>query len=508
MKLQNKFLIYLAKTFGLILYWALVALFVWLFYDSYITEDKWTDLFYSISFLSLGCALKPIFIVWLFEKEWQQFAQKREKAAKLLEKIAGVCSIIFGAVARICFLMGIAGLTLGIYLYGLAKLVICTWPYWLGLAIMTLVCIALRASTSPVVRIVRKLIYRALLILTVLLIIYIEIFYVWNGTIHDEFTTDALIGGSVLLLFVAVALLAMFFISLKKGIFTFATNKFVLFLRSFRNDNDALYNRISQSIPDFPIMKIGDPNIAESENVNEHWLPMSNWKFFLRFYISKARAIIIAISSTEGVLWEVVQNLKQLNKCVFYFDTIDDLRVFKTKLEAINTGHLDVVVHAIEKLIHPAAVPHKAFIIHDNTIYVGDVAVLTNAVLCNSFQDVARLDVMVAPTTQPSQKRNRIVSVIFNKLHILNLLNSVEGIHNTVIRGVLMSVTVIVVVAFYLGYFIAGLCLMCSPLFLFLDSNLSNISIVEKIIMCGFGLGLGRYILKDIYKTIIKKEGL
>jgi hypothetical protein len=90
----------------------------------------------------------------------------------------------------------------------------------------------------------------------------------------------------------------------------------------------------------------------------------------------------------------------------------------------------------------------------------------------------------------------------------LNLLNSVEGIHNTVIRGVLMSVTVIVVVAFYLGYFIAGLCLMCSPLFLFLDSNLSNISIVEKIIMCGFGLGLGRYILKDIYKTIIKKEGL
>ena len=52
MKLQNNFLIYLAKTFGLILYWALVALFVWLFYDSYIAEDKWTDLFYSISFLS------------------------------------------------------------------------------------------------------------------------------------------------------------------------------------------------------------------------------------------------------------------------------------------------------------------------------------------------------------------------------------------------------------------------------------------------------------------------
>lgn len=62
---MNKFLTLLGKGVVLCLYWALVALFAWLFYDEYITEQSLHSIFLCIAFFSIGCGLQGLFIDWL-----------------------------------------------------------------------------------------------------------------------------------------------------------------------------------------------------------------------------------------------------------------------------------------------------------------------------------------------------------------------------------------------------------------------------------------------------------
>lgn len=62
---MNKFLTLLGKGVALCLYWALVALFAWLFYDEYITEQSLHSIFLCIAFFSIGCGLQGLFIDWL-----------------------------------------------------------------------------------------------------------------------------------------------------------------------------------------------------------------------------------------------------------------------------------------------------------------------------------------------------------------------------------------------------------------------------------------------------------
>ena len=502
-------IIHLAKGISILFYWAVVALFVWLFYDEYLIEGSWLSICLCIAFFSIGCTIKPFFISWIYKNELQNFQQKHTQFYEKLEKIIWVIVCIFGVIAIVFFLTGIGLIPMGIsILYGLVKIIIYAWECWLGLLISFVACFVLKALKSPVIRIARKLIYRLSLLLTVGLIAYIEVCYVWHSFAEENFVTTSIAAGGIVLLVLGGVSLYLFYKSVQKGILTFAVNKYVLYLRAFKSDDDILYNKVAESIDKMPLMRIGNPNKEESEDTNEHWLPMSNWKFFLKFYIARAKAIVIAISLTEGVIWEVVQNMKHLNKCIIYFSSHNELVEFKEKLILINNGNLDLIIHAIEK-VTKIENHENSFVINNNTILLGDVCGLTNAVLKNDFRDIKQINITKILNAQNNSKHiNSLGSIkefIFRKFHILNFVNSLENIHNSTLRGLLKGVGIILAVMFFVAYFLVALLTTFCPLVAWFDQEFKDMPIIIKVLLSYFFFGLGLRMLRDIFNTFKKK---
>lgn len=500
---------HIAKCISILIYWAIVAFFVWLFYDEYLIEGSWLSICLCIAFFSIGCTIKPFFISWIYKKELQNFRQTHTQFYEKLEKIIWVIVCIFGVIAIVFFLTGTGIIPFGIsILYGLVRIIIYAWEWWLGLLISFVACFVLKALKSPVFRIARKLIYRLSLLVTVGLIAYIEVGYVWHSFAEENFVTTSIAAGGIVLLVLAGVSLYLFYKSVHKGILTFAVNKYVLFLRAFKSDDDILYNKVAKSIDKMPLMKIGNPNKEESEDTNEHWLPMSNWKFFLKFYIARAEAIVVAISLTEGVIWEVVQNMKHLNKCIIYFSSYSELAEFKEKLLLINEGNLDIIIHAIEKVIK-IDTHENSFVIKNNTIYVGDVCSLTNAVLKNDFNGITQVDIAKSLNIQNNTKYTyppgSIKEFIFRKFHILNFVNSLENIHNSTLRGILKVVAIALGLIFWIASLLTALMVTLCPLLIWFIQDYKDYPIIVKILLSWFFLGWGISMLKELLSDF-KKE--
>ena len=503
-------IIHLAKGISILFYWAVVALFVWLFYDDYITEGNPLSIFMCITFFSLGCTLKPFFINWIYKKKLQQFRQKYESIYKKLENAVWIIVGVFGVVTLVSCLIGVGFIPMiGIFIYGLVKIIIYVWQYWLGILLAFMICLSLKVFKSPIIRIARIFFYRTLLLVTVGLIIYIEISYVGDFLAEDNFVENYGVGfAGIALLVLGGVSLYLFYKSLQKGVLTFAVNKYVLFLRAFKSDDDILYNKVAKSIDKMPLMRIGNPNKEESEDTNEHWLPMSNWKFFLKFYIARAEAIVVAISLTEGVIWEVVQNMKHLNKCIIYFSSHNELVEFKEKLMLINNGNLDLIIHAIEK-VTKIENHENSFVINNNTILLGDVCGLTNAVLKNDFRDIKQINITKILNAQNNSKHiNSLGSIkefIFRKFHILNFVNSLENIHNSTLRGLLKGVGIILAVMFFIAYFLVALLTTFCPLVAWFDQEFKDMPIIIKVLLSYFFFSWGVLMLRDIFSTFKKK---
>jgi len=498
---------HIAKCISILIYWAIVALFVWLFYDEYLIEGSWLSICLCIAFFSIGCTIKPFFISWIYKNELQNFQQKHTQFYEKLEKIIWVIVCIFGVIAIVFFLTGIGLIPMGIsILYGLVKIIIYAWECWLGLLISFVACFVLKALKSPVIRIARKLIYRLSLLLTVGLIAYIEVCYVWHSFAEENFVTTSIAAGGIVLLVLGGVSLYLFYKSVQKGILTFAVNKYVLYLRAFKSDDDILYNKVAESIDKMPLMRIGNPNKEESEDTNEHWLPMSNWKFFLKFYIARAKAIVIAISLTEGVIWEVVQNMKHLNKCIIYFSSHNELVEFKEKLILINNGNLDQIIQAIEKVIR-IGTHATSFVVHNNTIYLGDICDLTNSVLKNDFNGITQVDISENHTFQNKEYHSldSIKEFIFRRFHILNFVNTLENIHNSTLRGVLKGVAIALGLIFWIAGLLTALLTTFSPLLIWFDQDFKDYPIVVKILLSWLFFGLGISMLKELLSDFKKK---
>jgi hypothetical protein len=137
--------------------------------------------------------IKPFFISWIYKKELQNFRQTHTQFYEKLEKIIWVIVCIFGVIAIVFFLTGTGIIPFGIsILYGLVRIIIYAWEWWLGLLISFVACFVLKALKSPVFRIARKLIYRLSLLLTVGLIAYIEVCYVWHSFAEENFVTTSI----------------------------------------------------------------------------------------------------------------------------------------------------------------------------------------------------------------------------------------------------------------------------------------------------------------------------
>lgn len=106
------------------------------------------------------------------------------------------------------------------------------------------------------------------------------------------------------------------------GVFIMKTYPDILYLRSFNSDKDKHQKQIEESLVkvcnnlNLRICKIANP-IRFNSNVREFCLPVSNWKNELNFYIARAKYIFCIIDITEGVLWEMFEHQKFINKYIY-----------------------------------------------------------------------------------------------------------------------------------------------------------------------------------------------
>ena len=514
---MKKTLIQLGKSIIVILYWALVAFFVWLFYDEYIIEQQWPSICMCIAFSSFGCATYVYFMNLLYKAEFKSFERKHPKGYEILAKIATIASGIFAAIFVISFIIGIVGDFFLICIYGLYLILSIFWKYWIVIIVLFTTCIFLTTFKQPIIKAITKLIYRVSLFSSITFVIYIEII-LWKNHINTEtLNGNSIIAGGTILMLLLGLLCFLLYSSLKRGILSFAKFRYVLFLRAFKDDDNIqyIYDDILQAINYIPVVKIGNPNNTEGENINEHYLPLSNWKFFLKFYISKAKAIIIVASSTDGIIWEMMQNMKYLNKCIIVFTSLDELRGFKNML--LKNGCHNTIIYSIEKVIKNY---HKesgnGFVIKNDKICIGKASSLINYVLKNDFENVRVINEANSIDTNTRSKQKNPISMIsfflFRHFHILNFVNTIESIHNDSLRGIIKVIFAIIGVTFFIFQFLMGVGLMLYPLVIWFGDNADwleginhkNISITEKVLMSCFSIAFGLFITKELFKTFKK----
>lgn len=121
--------------------------------------------------------------------------------------------------------------------------------------------------------------------------------------------------------------------------FLYAEDSYYLYLRSFQFDDkeDTLLKWLPAG--EKQIMKIGNPSSHLFPNIRSQktmyhdvlFLPSSNWKKHLDYYIYKAFSVISVIDDTQGVVWEMFHHSEYYHKIVFYVDSNEKL----CKLEAM-----------------------------------------------------------------------------------------------------------------------------------------------------------------------------
>lgn len=349
---MNKFLTLLGKGVVLCLYWALVALFAWAWLWAWLLEyniESWRTICMCTFVFSIGWGFQCIPIDCLYSIELNDL-NKHKKAYDILKRIYFITLCFFVCVGSITFIIGITGEPFLLFIQDITHIVGYTWGYWLLIIFLFIISFILKAFNLPIIKATSRIIFRISLLSVIALIIYIEI-YLFKYNLSSN--THPLIEFACSLLILLGFLCYLLYNSMKRGILSFAKLKYILFLRAFKDDDTllSLYDKISTTVKDIPLIKIGNPNNLESSNNNEHWLPLSNWKFFLKYYISRAKAIVTVVSSTDGLIWEIVENMKYLNKSIIYFSSLEELLEFKKKLLSFDKANLGTMISSIEMVI-------------------------------------------------------------------------------------------------------------------------------------------------------------
>lgn len=507
---MNVALVQIGKCLTIILYWGITIALSYICYDEYLTEHRWTSLCELITFLSLGVGLHGVFLNWIYNAEIQTFATKHQKLYSIIKTIAIWGSGILIGISLLFLFASIFGPLILELSTGMIIVIRSTWIYWV-VVLSILVCYwGLRIPRkSLVLKTFAKITYRIFLLGFIALIVYCEIL-IFKAVLRENVVgEDAIIAGGVFLLLIFGVISYLLYMSCIKGIISFASMRYVLLLRAFKDDDicKTIYLSLKNTTR-IPIKLIGNPSeydtwfkvesTDEFTEIDKHWLPSDNWKSFLRFYIARAKAIVLLAGATDGVVWEALENVKHLNKCVISFISTLELENFKTKLQTLQNPDIHPLIYVIDKVLtlNP---DFNAFVLRGNKIYIDNVDVLTNQLLKNKLETVNYI--IELDTNKVNSKNSlwmRILGKVYRSLHILNIINTFESVQNNFIRGVLGSIGAIVAIVFYLSAIAIGILLLVGPIFIWIAPEFDNDGIVIKIIGSIFFITFGRYILKSL----------
>lgn len=508
---MKAFLVQISKCLAIILYWGLVAGISYLFYHEYLIEHKWTNICYMVAFLSLGLAAHGLFIQHIYKIEIDNFATEHRELYPKIEKIVSNASFIFMALFMLSFLVALIGPIVLLYGIGVFIVIRSTWVCWSLVSSVLMGSILLRIPRKSLfLGNLSKILYRISLWGYTVLIVYCEILIFTVLIEENPIIEDEMIAAAIFLLLVFAGVSYLLFKNSKKGIFSFASMRYVLLLRAFEDDNicKTIYLRLKDTIR-IPVRLVGNPsegdtwfNIEYTDEYTEtdrHWLPSGNWKYFLRFYIAKAKVVVMLAGSTDGIIWEALENSERLNKCVICYTSALQLQDFKNRLQTLQDSNHQPLICAISKILAKNPT-FNAFVVQKDKVYVDNVEVLTEQVLKNDLKAascIIDLDLGIANSDQSLWKR--ITYRVFRSLHILNYINTIEAVRNVFVRGVISTMAAIVAIGFYLAVIALGICLILYPIYIWTMPDYDSYSIGMKIFETSFSIGCGWYILESVF---------
>ena len=277
--------------------------------------------------------------------------------------------------------------------------------------------------------------------------------------------------------------------------FMYAQDSFYLYLRSFKFDKkeDSLLNLFPTEKKQ--IMKIGNPTSRLFSNLwpqksmynDIFFLPSSNWRKHLDFYIYKAFSIISVVDDTPGVVWEMFNHPEYFYKIVFYVDSnvkLRNLELMARKSEELKmSSHLyNCIHHLIELNISTPFV----FWIKDNKCFYNSNISIISSLLKSKLNETSDQYFDIDGVLYKHIRENKNANSKFRKWNIAsNFISEIRKIlsfvYNIIPFGWLSLVTIII---FLINLMIPLAILCCGVDFIQQDDELSGII----YLMIGFGI--------------------
>lgn len=86
------------------------------------------------------------------------------------------------------------------------------------------------------------------------------------------------------------------------NLIVYEKKSFILYLRSFKSDNNQTSILKGLALPGLPVLKIGNPSVLLQQGHGDIlYLPTLSWKRQVSYYVAKAKYIICTLDSTDGV---------------------------------------------------------------------------------------------------------------------------------------------------------------------------------------------------------------
>lgn len=278
---------------------------------------------------------------------------------------------------------------------------------------------------------------------------------------------------------------------------------YLLFLRSFRFDNKEYTLNLTLKEFGLPVLKIGNPKTFFPKGVGDvFYLPSSNWKKQLDYYISHAKYIFSVVDATEGVLWEMFKHLDSIEKFVYYISDKATLHKFLMENESGEYSNTSLM-YCFKKILSDNSIEQCAFCIREGVCYYSDEITIIHFVVKHEKTDTIKsftidFQNFIIPIAKSEDKYKEQYNSI-DKLRELSRIMKRLFKHNLSITGfILRLVFFVFIIVSSLGLITMGL------LLLFNCSMVSDmVSEGERIPEGIFGVLLGGYLL---YTFLIKKK--
>lgn len=169
--------------------------------------------------------------------------------------------------------------------------------------------------------------------------------------------------------------------------FIFWKKDYLLYLRSFVYDEnedsflDYIESKIEDHMPDMTILSIGNPETLIPTGLGERfYLPTTNWKKELDYYISRAKLVLCVIDYSDGVLWEMFEHLNEMEKYFYYISDKDKINTICEKIKASRYSD-SVLAECFNNLQKVSIKGPVAFIVRDGKCFYDNPHKLLSAFL-------------------------------------------------------------------------------------------------------------------------------